>query len=52
MRAQAQRQFEEEEARQRELLLAKEKERQAKLAAGQIDPADEKSKPAPSQAST
>lgn len=47
MRAQAQRDFEEEEARQRELLLEKEKERQAKLAAGELDPAEEKSKPAP-----
>ncbi|SPO24347.1 related to BOI1 - BEM1 protein-binding protein [Ustilago trichophora] len=47
MRAEAQRQFEEEEARQRELLLEVEKERQAKLAAGEIDPAEEKSKAAP-----
>ncbi|KAJ1026941.1 hypothetical protein NDA16_002234 [Ustilago loliicola] len=47
MRAEAQRQFEEEEARQCQLLLEVEKERQAKLAAGQLDPSEEKTKAAP-----
>lgn len=46
-RAEAQRQFEEEETRQRQLLLQVEKERQAKLAAGELDPAQDKVKEAP-----
>ncbi|PWY99634.1 LOW QUALITY PROTEIN: hypothetical protein BCV70DRAFT_211918 [Testicularia cyperi] len=46
-RTEAQRLFEEEEARQRELLLEKEKERLAKVAAGEVDPSDEKPKVAP-----
>ena len=47
-KAEALRQFEEEEARQRELLLEKERERQAKVAAGEIDlKKDDKPKVAP-----
>ncbi|SPC65860.1 related to BOI1 - BEM1 protein-binding protein [Ustilago sp. UG-2017b] len=47
IRAEAQRRFEQEEACQRQLLLQVEKERQTKLAAGELHPSEEKSKAAP-----
>ncbi|KAJ1018448.1 hypothetical protein NDA18_006601 [Ustilago nuda] len=47
IRAEARRQFEQEEACQRQLLLQVEKERQAKLAAGELHPSEEKSKAPP-----